>query len=137
MAAAESSGLIELDANYLVAALSSRSRQSGLLTQWMREGAVIQMSAVAWSEYLCGPDRPLDEPRKRAARRMIHGIEPFTEVDAELASELFNATGRRSRSHVDCMIAAHAIRRCSRLATLSLRDFARFEKFELRLAQAF
>ncbi len=89
------------------------------------------MSAVAWSEYLCGP---LDESEVQTARKALSGIDAFTEEDAELASDLFNRTGRRSRSHVDCMIAAHAIRREALLATLNLRDFGRFEKHQMRLA---
>lgn len=64
---------------------------------------------------------------------MVGEIEVFTEADAELASDLFNETGRRSRSHVDCMIAAHAIRREAQLATLNLQDFRRFAN--LRLAR--
>ncbi len=135
MAAAEPWGVIELDANYAIAALGVKSRQSSRLEQWLSEGAIIQMSAVAWSEYACGATRPLDETMKRAAKKMLHSIEAFTEEDADLASELFNATGRRSRSHVDCMIAAHAIRRHAWLATLNLRDFERFEKFHLTLAR--
>lgn len=135
MAAAKPLKLIELDSNYAIAALGKNSAQSAQLEEWLRSGAVVQMSAVAWSEYLCGPSGPLDETRVRTAGRVLGGIEAFLEGDAKLASELFNATGRRSRSHVDCMIAAHAIRRDALLATLNFRDFARFEKLQLRLAR--
>jgi predicted nucleic acid-binding protein len=131
MAGVSTGEVIELDSNFLVDVLHAGGSQSKALRNWVRVGARIQISAVAWSEYLCGPLEPALVP---ATRKLLSSIEPFTEKDAELASEIFNRTGRRSRSHVDCMIAAHAIRRHAVLATLNLRDFRRFEKFKLRLA---
>ena len=131
MAGASLAELIELDSNFLVAARASNSLEGRRLEHWLASGLTIQISAVAWSEYLCGP---LSEIDREIGRKLAGNIEPFTEGDAELASVLFNATGRRSRSHADCMIAAHAVRRGALLATLNLRDFRRFEKFHLRLA---
>jgi predicted nucleic acid-binding protein len=131
MAAVNVNEVIELDSNFLVAVLDVRESQSEMLHSWMRTEVTIQISAIAWSEYLCGPLDPAVVP---LARKLVQSVEAFTEGDAELASKLFNGTGRRPRSHVDCMIAAHAIRRDAVLATLNVRDFRRFEKFELRLA---
>jgi predicted nucleic acid-binding protein len=131
MAAVSANDVIELDSNFLVAILYAKGRQSEMLHTWTRVGARIQISAIAWSEYLCGP---LDPTVVALARKLVSSVEAFTEEDAELASALFNGTGRRSRSHVDCMIAAHAIRRDAALATLNIRDFRRFAKFDLRLA---
>ena len=51
------------------------------------------------------------------------------------AATLFNATGRRSRSLQDCMIAAAAIRANAELATIDVKDFRRFEQFGLRIAE--
>lgn len=132
MAAARQEVAIEIDANFLIAVLLTPSRQSRQLDAWLRAGVAVHISAVAWSEYLCGP---LDPRMIPIARKMLRGIEPFTADDAELASELFNKTGRRSRSHVDCMIAAHAIRRNATLATLNSADFRRFQAFNLKLAR--
>ncbi|MGI8482518.1 MAG: type II toxin-antitoxin system VapC family toxin [Chthoniobacterales bacterium] len=123
--------LVALDSNFLIDVLVAGSPHSRNLDAWLRAGSLIQISAIAWSEYLCGP---LDAERIPTARKLVRSVEPFIEEDAELASELFNRTGRRSRSHVDCMIAAHAIRRRAILATLNVQDFRRFEKFQLRLA---
>lgn len=131
MAGANATNIIELDSNFLVAVLNAGGSQSDMLHSWTGAGATIQISAIAWSEYLCGPLEPVMVP---VARKLINRVEPFTEQDAELASALFNGTGRRSRSHVDCMIAAHAIRRDAALATLNVRDFRLFERFNLRLA---
>jgi predicted nucleic acid-binding protein len=131
MADVSATDVIELDSNFLVAVLHAGGIQSDLLHAWTRAGVRIQISAIAWSEYLCGP---LDGAMVALARKLVGSVEAFTEEDAEFASTLFNGTGRRSRSHVDCMIAAHAIRRDAALATLNVRDFRRFEKFDLRLA---
>jgi len=125
-----STELVELDSNFLVAVLDAGGSQSEALQRWVRAGARIQISAIASSDYLC---RPLEPALVPVARRLLGSIEPFTEEDAEIASEPFNRTGRRPRSHVDCMIAAHAIRRRAVLATLNIRDFRRFEKFDPRL----
>jgi predicted nucleic acid-binding protein len=132
MAVARQDLAIEIDANFLVAVLRSPSRESRQLDGWLRAGVAVHISAVAWSEYLCGP---LDPRMIPVARKMLRGIESFTTEDAELASDLFNKTGRRSRSHVDCMIAAHAIRRNATLATLNFADFRRFQAFDLKLAR--
>jgi predicted nucleic acid-binding protein len=130
MAAVDANEIIELDSNFLVAVLDAGGNQSEMLHSWTRSGARIQISAIAWSEYLCGP---LDAAVVPLTRKLVNSVEAFTERDAELASELFNGTGRRSRSHVDCMIAAHAIRRDATLATLNTRDFRPFEKFALKV----
>ena len=132
MAAADINEVVELDSNFLVAVLEPGGSQSEMLQAWAQRGVRIQISAIAWSEYLCGPLDPAVVP---LARKLVNSVEAFTERDAELASELFNGTGRRSRSHVDCMIAAHAIRRDAALATLNVRDFRPFEKFALKLAK--
>jgi predicted nucleic acid-binding protein len=51
-------------------------------------------------------------------------VESLDRVDAEKAAELFNATGRRSKSYADCCIAAVAIGSRVPLATGNRDDFA-------------
>jgi predicted nucleic acid-binding protein len=45
-------------------------------------------------------------------------------ADAEKAAELFNLTGRRSKSFTDCCLAAIAIRDQAPMATSNRGDFA-------------
>ena len=54
--------------------------------------------------------------------------------DAEKAAQLFNLTGRRSRSLADCMIAAVAIRSGAKMATINAAHFQPFLAHGLVLA---
>ncbi|MEP6956555.1 MAG: type II toxin-antitoxin system VapC family toxin [Chthoniobacterales bacterium] len=131
MAVARVQEAIALDANFLIKALVESTQASVMLTGWVQNGCTIQISPIAWSEYMCGP---LDPEVVPAARMLAGRIDTFTAADGEFAALLSNEGGRRSRSHADCMIAAHAIRRDAALATLDGPDFRRFTKFGLRLA---
>ena len=114
----------------MVAALRGEPAATRAIQRWLERDEVIAMSAIAWSEFLCGP---LTDEEKARAAIVVSRVEPFHARDAALAAELFNSTGRRSRSHPDCMIAAAAIGRDSELATFDRRGFAPFEAFNLRL----
>ena len=129
MAAAESR-VVHLDANFLVEVADGGSSSVRKIERWLRERVSVQVSAIAWSEFLCGP---LTEREVEDARAVVAVVEPFTADDAAAAADLFNQTGRRSRSHVDCMIAAHAIGRQAAFATLNLHDFRPFARFGLKL----
>ena len=88
------------------------------------------MSAIAWAEFLCGPvETPLVELVGQIVARRI----PFTQDEAVLAAELFNATGRRRGSLTDCMIAATAIHAKVTLATGNPADFRRFRAAGLQI----
>ena len=123
--------MVDVDANFLIDVFKRNSATSRAVARWVADGESLAISAVAWAEFLCGPAAPENAAE---ARGLLNSIEPLTEEDAAVAAELFNATGRRSRSLADCMIAAHAIRRDAVLATLNVRDFRVFEKFKLKLA---
>ena len=81
------------------------------------------MSAVAWAEFLCGPLSPAE---KELAGGVVERRINFTPSHAEIAARLFNTSGRRRGSLIDCMIAAAAIADGARIATSNDGDFRRF-----------
>jgi predicted nucleic acid-binding protein len=121
--------VVHLDANFLIGVLQSEQPRRQV-QEWSQSGEYVNMSSVAWAEFLSGP---VTEAETIEARSLIDFLEAFGERDAYVAADLFNQTGRRSRSLPDCMIAAIAIRCGARLATVNLRDFKRFESFGLEL----
>jgi predicted nucleic acid-binding protein len=123
--------VIDLDANFLVDVFRHDSSSARLLGRWVNGGEPINISSIAWAEFLCGPGEFRNAVE---ARGLLGSIEPLVDADAVLAAELFNATGRRVRSLPDCMIAAVALRRDARLATLDTAGFRRFKNFGLKLA---
>ncbi len=123
--------MIHLDTNFLVEPLVSGSVAETKLLSWLTAGEDFAISAVAWSEFLCGPLTPQDE---LLAQLLLSAPEPFLAADARKAAELFNATGRRSRRMADCQIAAVAIRCGVKLATGNTADFVPFQSHGLGLA---
>ena len=123
--------MIHLDTNFLIRALVPTSAEEAKLQAWLKDGEDLGISCVAWSEFLCGPLTSRDE---EYARLLLTALEPFRESDAHKAAELFNATGRRSRSLADCQIAAVALRGEARLATDNITDFTLFQSLGLTLA---
>lgn len=101
--------MIHLDTNFLIQVLLPGSAAEATLRTWITSGEDLGISTIAWSEFLCGPLTANDET---LAQVLCARPEPFLASDAQKAAELFNATGRRSRSLADCQIAAVALR-CS------------------------
>ena len=122
--------MIHLDTNFLIQALVAGSRVAAKLQTWLADGEDLSISAIAWSEFLCGP---LTLKDVALAEMLFPEPEPFLASDARKAAELFNATGRRSRSLADCQIAAVALRD-ARVATGNVSDFALFQGQGLTLA---
>ncbi len=112
--------MIHFDTNFLIQATIAGSPAYQQFHQWAAAGENFNVSSIAWSEYLCGP---LDTTARLLALQIFPNPEPFVFADAALAADLFNQTGRRSRSLADCMIAAVAIRCGAKLATVNLDDF--------------
>jgi predicted nucleic acid-binding protein len=123
--------VIHFDTNFLVESTLANSVAHGRVRVWSANGEVFGMNTVAWAEYLSGP---LDAQGEALARQIVSLPEPLLASDAELASRLFNLTGRRSRSLADCMIAATAIRCGARMATNNTGDFQPFVPHGLMLA---
>jgi len=123
--------MIHLDTNFLIQATVAGSSAHAGFRKWSNAGESFGVSAVAWAEYLCGP---LDPQGEAIAKQMFPFPEGFLAGDAALAADLFNKTGRRSRSLADCMITAVAIRCGAKVATLNASDFQPFVQQGLVLA---
>lgn len=122
--------MILLDTNFLIQSLRPNTPLNQRLRAWVANEE-IGISAVAWAEFMCGPLTPEDAA---AARTLLPDPEPLLAPDAARAAELFNATGRRRGSLLDCLIAATCMRLGAQLATQNLDDFRRFEPIGLQIA---
>jgi predicted nucleic acid-binding protein len=125
--------MTHLDTSFLIHALVPGSNEASHLRRWTNEAAPVGITSIAWAELLCGP---LDDQARALARHVVGDPEPFLADDAETAARLFNSTGRRRGSFVDCMIAAVAIRCDAAVATSNGTDFRRFEPHGLRVLEA-
>ena len=123
--------MIHLDTSFLIPALIPDTQQDWQVRNWVSEGEAIVISAVAWAEFLCGP---LSRSDLDAALQIVELHSGFTVEHAAVAARLFNDTGRRRRTFVDCLIAAVAVSESARLATSNPADFRRFAEYGLQLA---
>jgi predicted nucleic acid-binding protein len=112
--------MIHLDTNFLIEISVAGSPAHAQFAAWISGQETLNVSTIAWAEFLCGP---IDATGEALARQIFPQPEPFLPADAVLAASLFNQTGRRSRSLADCMIAAVAIRCGAKLATHNTADF--------------
>jgi predicted nucleic acid-binding protein len=122
--------MIHLDTNYLIRSLVPKTEQAAKLDSWILAGETISTSAMAWTEFLCGP---LSPTQTSAALAVLAAVESVTASDAVLAADLFNKSGRRRGSLADCIIAAVALRSGASLATDNRTDFAHFANLGLIL----
>jgi predicted nucleic acid-binding protein len=114
--------MIHLDTSFLIRALVRGSDEDASLREWLAAGESLCMSAVAWTEFLCGPiGREASDLAKHVVSRRID----FSDRQAETAAELFNESGRRRGTLVDCMIAAAALADAAPIATTNPADFGR------------
>ena len=126
--------MIHLDTNYLVGLAVQGSAAALAVDGWLVAGETLAASAIGWTEFLTGPVTPLEISRAEAV--LQSRILPFVQADAVLAAELFNRTGRRRGSRLDCLIAATAIREQAQMATVNTMDFQVFVPHGLVLAVA-
>ena len=121
--------MIHLDTSFLIRALQAGTAEDRTLRRWLADRVELGTSVICWTEFLCGP---LSADDIGAASTIVPEPEPFLAEDADMAAGLFNATGRRRGSLIDCMIAATAMRVDAALATSNIGDFQRFEAAGLR-----
>lgn len=124
--------MIHLDTSFVIRALVSGTHEDKALRVWIQQAAEIATSALAWGEFLCGPVSP--DGIELAAALLGEPLS-FGANEAATAATLFNQSGRRRGTLLDCMIAAVAIEAGAELATANVRDFRRFEAHGLRLVQ--
>ena len=123
--------MIHLDTNYLIGLVVRGSAPAVAVDKWLAAGESMATSAVAWSEFLNGPVTPVEISRVGAV--IQSRIIPFGPVEAVLAADLFNKTGRRRGSRFDCFIAATAILANAGVATANQSDFKAFLSHGLKL----
>jgi predicted nucleic acid-binding protein len=126
--------MIHLDTSFLIRGGVRGTPEDLVLRRWRRKGTVIGISAIAWAEYLCGP---LSKQAVESAAELLGQPRAFDALDATLAAQLFNTSGRRRGTLPDCMIAAIAINAQASLATSNRVDFERFTGVGLVLARLF
>jgi predicted nucleic acid-binding protein len=125
--------MIHLDTSFLIRGLVHGSAEDRVLRKWLKDGEPLGMNTVAWTELLCGP---LEESHLEHATRVVSERVPFLEEDAVVSARLFNESGRRRGSLIDCMIAASALRAGEPLATANVADFRRFAAYGLAILEA-
>jgi predicted nucleic acid-binding protein len=122
--------VILLDTSFLILALVHDSAEDCALRGWLQDRTPLAVSAIAWSEFLCGP---LEPQEFELARRLLDDVLPFTADESAIAADLFNHSGRRRGSLIDCMVAAVAMSHDAPLATSNPADFERMEVRGLRV----
>ncbi len=122
--------MIHLDTGFLIRALVRNSPEDIKLRDWLRSNTQVGMSSIAWAEFLCGP---VEKNGIALANRIVPDRQPFTDEDAAAAARLFNISGRRRGTFIDCMIAAVALGAGVSLATTNPEDFRRLETAGLQI----
>jgi hypothetical protein len=87
-----------LDTNFLVFALVPGTAEDQRLRALISGGETINISAVAWTEFLCGPVAP---DQLKLAEALFPTPEAFLSQDSVRAANLFNGTGRGRGSLAD------------------------------------
>lgn len=115
---------IHLDTNDLIAYAGESS--AGVVNRvdgWIRENRKLCCSAMACSEFLCGPVLPMEIA---AMESLLSSVLPVTPELAAEGARLFRETGRGYRSLADCIIAATAIEAKAPLSAYNRDDFTPF-----------
>jgi predicted nucleic acid-binding protein len=124
--------IIHLDTSFLIRALVRGSVEDDKIRTWLTESMPFAISSVVWAEFLCGP---LTTAQLQIVQLVAGEPEPFSAQNAATAARLYNDTGRRRGSLLDCMVAAAALDADAQLATCNARDFQRFAEFGLVLVK--
>ncbi len=122
--------IVHLDTGFLIRSLVIGTAEAALLGEWLQFKSTVAISVVCWTEFLCGPLTP---EQQELALEALGDPLPFLSADATRAAQLFNLSGRRRGTLIDCMIAATAIGADAALASTNRDDFLRLETSGLKL----
>jgi hypothetical protein len=87
--------VIQLDTSFLIRALVTGSPEDRRLRRWLKDREALGISAVAWTEFQCGP---ISTMTGELAQRLLGEPLTYTSGAAEIAASLFNESGRRRGS---------------------------------------
>ena len=121
---------IQVDADFLIYALSQAGPERNRLRRAAESDAVLQISAVAWYEFSRGPRLP---EQMAVARSLFaaDGVIPFDETLAAYAAEVFRRLGSPRRRAADIAIGVTAAATSAVLLTRNARDFAGIPDLQL------
>jgi predicted nucleic acid-binding protein len=120
-----------LDTDFLVLATANRrGPEHHRLLEVLQSRAFVEISAIAWYEFLRGPRTP-EAVAVASAMFGEEGILAFDEATAQRAADLYRGAAATRRRAADLAIAAHAIGRRATLLTHNPRDYAGIEGLTL------
>lgn len=124
---------LHLDTDFLVFALAQDGPERARLREAAASEAVLEISAIAWYEFCCGPRTP-DEVS--AARQLFgeDGVVPFTRDLAERAGEQFRRLGSPRRRAADIAVGTTAVDQGALLLSRNTRDFSDIDSLRLEPA---
>ena len=112
-----------IDADFLVHALGSRGSAWRRLRKLNEEDVELEISAIAWYEFVRGPRSP---EQIAVARSLFQeeAVIAFSEAHAEHAADVFRLLGSPRRRAADIAIGVTAIDRDAALLTGNSRDYS-------------
>lgn len=111
-----------LDTDFLIHALGARGSAWRRLRALNDDDAELEISAIAWYEFLRGPRSP-DQLTVARALFQDEGIIALSEMHAERSADLFRRLGSSRKRAADIAIAVAAIDRQAVLLTGNSRDY--------------
>ena len=75
--------MIHLDTSFLIRGLLTGSPEDNLLREWLGSETPVSMSAVSWTEFLCGP---VEQHEITLASQIVQEPVPFLSQDSSMAA---------------------------------------------------
>ena len=119
-----------VDTDFLIYALAVNGPERDRLTGLADSEAVIEISAVAWYEFVRGP-RTAEQLAVARSFFSEEGVIPFSEELADLAGDVFRRRGSPRRHAADIAIGVTAASAGATLLTRNVGDFSGIPKLSL------